>query len=105
MNDDLVKRLRDCANGFGNFKNDLGDFGLCDTAANRIEELEAKLKTVEEIGRAFEEDAGQLRAKLAKAVEVLGMAFRYNTAMHGGAGEYNKLIKETLAELTGDKDE
>jgi hypothetical protein len=84
MNDDLVKRLRDCANGFGNFKNDLGDFGLCDTAANRIEELEAKL---------------------AKAVEVLGMAFRYNTAMHGGAGEYNKLIKETLAELTGDKDE
>jgi hypothetical protein len=84
MNDDLVTRLRDCANGFGNFKNDLGDFGLCDTAANRIEELEAKL---------------------AKAVEVLGMAFRYNTAMHGGAGEYNKLIKETLAELTGDKDE
>lgn len=35
----------------------------------RIAELEAKLKTSEEIGRAFEEDAGQLRAKLAKAVE------------------------------------
>lgn len=38
-------------------------------AADRIEELEAKLKTSEEIGKAFEEDAGQLRAKLAKAVE------------------------------------
>ena len=34
--------------------------------ADRIEELEAKLKTSEEIGRAFEEDAGQLRAKLEK---------------------------------------
>jgi len=32
---------------------------------------EAKLATCEEIGRAFEEDAGQLRAKLAKAVEEL----------------------------------
>jgi len=43
MTDDLVKRLRDCANGIGDFKNDLGDFGLCNTAADRIEELEAKL--------------------------------------------------------------
>ena len=38
-------------------------------AADRIEELKTKLKTSEEIGRAFEEDAGQLREKLAKAVE------------------------------------
>jgi flagellar biosynthesis/type III secretory pathway protein FliH len=37
----------------------------------RIEELEAKLKTAKEIGRAFEEDAGQLREKLAKAVKEL----------------------------------
>ena len=37
----------------------------------KIEELEAKLKTSEEIGRAFEEDAGQLRAKLDKAVAAL----------------------------------
>jgi chromosome segregation ATPase len=35
------------------------------------EGLEAKLATCEEIGRAFEEDAGQLRAKLEKAVELL----------------------------------
>jgi len=32
----------------------------------KIEELEAKLKISEEIGRAFEKDAWQLRAKLAK---------------------------------------
>ena len=32
---------------------------------------EAKLRTAEEIGRAFEEDAGQLREKLAKAVNAL----------------------------------
>jgi hypothetical protein len=61
--DDLVKRLRE----IGKFS-----FGwIADRAADRIEELEAKLKTAEEIGRAFEEDAGQLRAKLAKAVEAL----------------------------------
>jgi len=36
-------------------------------AADRIEELEAKLKTTDEIGLAFEEDAGQLREKLAAA--------------------------------------
>lgn len=41
----------------------------------RIEELEAKLKTSEEIGRAFEEDAGQLRTKLAKAMEALELIF------------------------------
>jgi predicted nucleic acid-binding Zn-ribbon protein len=40
-------------------------------AQARIEELEAKLKTAKEIGRAFEEDAGQLREKLTKAVEEL----------------------------------
>jgi hypothetical protein len=38
---------------------------------NTVAELEAKLSTCEEIGRAFEEDAGQLRDKLAKVVEAL----------------------------------
>jgi hypothetical protein len=42
-----------------------------DPATDRIESLKAKLKTSEEIGRAFEEDAGQLRAKLAKATDAL----------------------------------
>jgi hypothetical protein len=41
MTDDLVKRLRDCANGSTwLFKTQQGDFGICDEAADRIEELE-----------------------------------------------------------------
>ena len=39
---DLVKRLRDAANGLGTLKSELGDFGLCDEAADRIEALEAE---------------------------------------------------------------
>lgn len=46
-------------------------------AAERIEELEAKLKTSEEIGRAFEEDAGQLRARLARAIAALDEALYF----------------------------
>ena len=49
---------------------------LISKAIDRIEELEAKLKTSEEIGRAFEEDAVQLQAKLAKALAVLRL-FKY----------------------------
>ena len=67
-------------------------FGWTEDAADRIEalvadvagwisnaqaafgwasEAEYKLEAAEKIGRAFEEDAGQLRAKLAKAVEAI----------------------------------
>ena len=46
-----------------------------------------------------ERDAAE--AKLAKAVEALEGALRYNSAMHGGAAAYNKRIKETLAEIKG----
>jgi len=41
---------------------------------DRIEELEAKLKTTDEIGLAFKEDAGQLREKLAQAVKLIELA-------------------------------
>jgi hypothetical protein len=40
-------------------------------ASGWASEAEYKLEVAEEIGRAFEEDAGQLRDKLAKAVEAL----------------------------------
>ena len=46
-----------------------------------------------------------LEAKLAKAVEVLEAALKYNTAMHGGAGAYNQRIKDAIAELKGQDDE
>lgn len=62
--DDLVDRLRRAKN-----MTTLRVGALCrmaDEAADRIEELEARLKTSEEIGRSFEKDAGQLREKLAE---------------------------------------
>jgi hypothetical protein len=120
MSGDLVKRLKKWADGeamaaYGEHLVDHPDehegsqiSELIDTLTDRIEELEAdlrsmaldylaaqgqamdnfqmyvdanearidaeaNLKTAEEIGRAFEEDAGQLREKLAKAAEALGL--------------------------------
>lgn len=66
MTDNLVKRLR---HGVGAAVGSWPE--AIHEAADRIEELEAELATAEEIGRAFEEDAGQLREKLAKAMQVL----------------------------------
>jgi biopolymer transport protein ExbB/TolQ len=68
----------------------------------KIEELEAKLKTSEEIGRAFEEDAGQLRAKLAKAVNVIKNLI--NLAPEGDEDEWHIALDdaaEALAEIKG----
>jgi hypothetical protein len=41
-----------------------------------LEQTEAKLRTAEEIGRAFEEDAGQLREKLEELLVVSKRAVR-----------------------------
>ena len=69
MTDDLVERLRD----------DSGDW-LTDLAADRIEELEAKL---------------------AKAVEALEAGI-VCTTKHGGAAEFLRIARATLAELKGE---
>ena len=71
-------------------------------AADRIEELEAKLKTSEEIGKAFEEDAGQLRAKLAKAVEAL--EYYAVEAMPWDADD-SLIARTALAEIKGESHE
>jgi uncharacterized coiled-coil protein SlyX len=92
MSDDLVRRLSDLAEVLTPWgqqialdarnrieeleaKLDLSE-GALDVASRSwgecqrmLEQTEAKLRTAEEIGRAFEEDAGQTREKLAKAVE------------------------------------
>lgn len=34
--DEVIERLRVCANGLGSFKDERGDFGLCDTAADLL---------------------------------------------------------------------
>jgi biopolymer transport protein ExbB/TolQ len=59
-------------------------------------EAEAKLKTAEEIGRAFEEDAGQLRAKLAKVVDVIKHIL--NIAPEGDEDEWH-IALDTAAAL------
>ena len=105
MTDDLVKR-RQQPTGLNAVTQEPVQDKLNIAAAERIEELEAKLKTAEEIGRAFEEDAGQLRAKLAKAewllidAEVQLEAGKIKTRRNRA-----ELIRQFLAELTGGKDE
>lgn len=37
--EELIARLRACANGIGSFKSHQGDYGICDDAADRIEAL------------------------------------------------------------------
>jgi hypothetical protein len=102
--EELVKRLRDkhcCESPNCN----------CDEAADRIEALTAKLATCEKyrdaydkMGRIGTEAYRDLEAKLAKAVEALRLALKYNTAMHRGASEFNKRILTTLAEIEGEKE-
>lgn len=45
---DLVARLRECANGVRSFKTALGDYGICDEAAARIEALESRQRALRE---------------------------------------------------------
>jgi hypothetical protein len=96
-------------------------FGWTEDAADRIEalvadvagwisnaqaargyqwEAEYKLEAAEKIGRAFEEDAGQLRAKLAKAVDVIKRII--NIAPEGDDDEWHIALDDAdalLAEL------
>ena len=62
MSDDLVKRWDEYIESMGCVMGEVEH--MAQQMRDRIEELDAKVRTAEEIGRAFEEDAGQLRAKL-----------------------------------------
>ena len=42
--EELIARLRACANGNGSFKSNQGDYGVCDDAADRIEALSLGVK-------------------------------------------------------------
>jgi plasmid stabilization system protein ParE len=74
---------------------------LAGTAVDYKELYEAAKRDAEEA----EAYAAELEAKLAKAVDVLEAALKYNTAMHGGAAAYNQRIKDAIAELKGGKHE
>ena len=110
MSDDLVKRLR----GYGSNRYwPHGPACDCTQAADRIEELEAKLakasdriQGLEELLWAAEKDANEaeayaeeLEAKLAKAVEAL------DRIQHGSYGKNAAIARTTLRQLTGGKDE
>jgi Lar family restriction alleviation protein len=71
-----------------------------DPATERIEQLQYNLKTSEEIGHAFEEDAGQLRAKLAKAVAAL-REIKSVECIHC-TDLFNELADAALAEIKGE---
>lgn len=98
------------------------NFGTGLEMMRRIEKLEAENKLLTEQLNVIEEEGTEslnaltnyltklaqalvrveeLEGKLEKAVEVLDIAFKYNTAMHGGASPNNKIIKDCLAELKG----
>jgi hypothetical protein len=82
MSDDLVKRLRDrgvCSPEHNSCRNDF----ICEQAADRIEELEAKL---------------------AKAVEALEKLARLGNGDRYGNSDGNTIARTTLAELKGEKD-
>jgi hypothetical protein len=85
---------------------------LYEAAKRDAEEAEAYAAELEEDRRKTYEALllvsrlhSEVEDKLAKAVEVLEAALKYNTAMHGGAAAYNQRIKDAIAELKGDKDE
>ena len=113
MGDDLVKRMRDTPNwmreGFQDWKDNVRTYDRAPfEAADRIEELEAKLTTCEKYRDAYAEcdrigtqAVRDLEAKLAKALDALEVGI----AKHNGAEKFLKVARTTLAELTGGKDE
>ena len=113
----LIARLRNTPNwmreGFQNWKDNVRTYDTAPfEAAARIEQLVATNEALTEQLAAARQDAKeaetyawQLEQQLGKAVETLKVALRYNNAMHGGAGAYNKRIKDFIAELKGHDDE
>lgn len=105
MSDDLINRLRDIQGQAGLFAS---------AAADRIEELEAKLAACEKYRDAYAEcdrigtqAVRDLEAKLAKAVEALGEAIYLLDPDEEDIAKKTGLhrIVTTYAELTGGKDE
>ena len=108
MSDDLVKRLRDVAEATG--PNDARQIAL--DAADRIEELEAKLASCEkyrdaynEMGRIGTEAYRDLDAKLARALEALEQIedTRDTLGMIQRLRRQQSDMHTTLAELKGEK--
>lgn len=64
--EELIAAMRDLSAGPSSYLQDVGN-----AAADRIEALVRELTTSNEVGRAFEEDAGQQRARAERLKAVL----------------------------------
>ena len=105
MSDDLVKRLRDVAEATG--PNDARQIAL--DAADRIEELEAKLDWViterDETFALMLDRAQTAEAKLSKSEALLAKAVEFAEIVERcGHGALWDLARTTLAELKGEAD-
>ena len=109
MSDDLVKQLREDQP----VTQDMGSTMQCslqDAAADRIEELEAKLATKEKLVLDLAGDKIDLvselagvKGKLAKAVKLAEEAFEFNIEDDGPRAWHS--INDRIAELKGQDDE
>jgi hypothetical protein len=101
--EELIKQLREVTGGKLFFTNTPNHLRL--TAADHLEQLQAKLKASEEIGRAFEEDAGQLRAKLAKAVAYIEHSAKSLAVAFGPDADWRKVspyAAQIITEIKGE---
>lgn len=126
MSDDLVKRLRRVSMDLGVPSTTTLDSKVVAEAADRIEELEAANNRLNEQMAAIEEmgteslnalpdclmrlapalvENGELKAKLAKAVEGFEELARLGNGDRYGNSFGNLIAQKYIAELTGDKDE
>ena len=113
MNDDLVKRLRDWEHVWPQDL-DEPEGGLYIKAADRIEELEAKLAEYKHVASAIDtqwaesqDEIADLKANLAKVLEALGEAIYLLDPDEEDIAKETGLhrIVTTYAELTGGKDD
>jgi len=90
--DELIEKLRNCANGIGSLKSDKGDYGICDDAADAIEALTAEVERLKL----------DLQAKdcLQDSAYQAGMKHGWNCAVSGDRDAYDTAISsEHIAEL------
>lgn len=65
--DELLPRLRACANGVGSFKSNQGDYGICDDAADLIQRQAAEIGNLKYIIEGYDQSEASLSALLTSA--------------------------------------
>lgn len=73
--------------------------------ALELQEAKDCIKALQKALKNQSSVSDKISEKLYRAEGLLGQALKYNSAMHGGAGAYNKSIKDFLEELKGESHE